>query len=47
MVEAVEETLEQQKDNELYKYYYDMKNKEHAFHNFERWQVWGRKVGIK
>ena len=47
MVEAVEETLEQQKDSELYKYYYDMKNNEHDFHSFERWQVLGRKVGIK
>lgn len=47
MVDAVEETLETQKDTELYKYYYDMKNNEHDFHDFERWQIWGRKVGIK
>lgn len=47
MVEVVEEALEQQKDSELYQYYYDMKDNEHDFHNFERWQVWGRKVGIK
>ena len=47
MVDAVEETLETQKDTELYKYYYDMKNKEHDFHDFERGQIWGRKVGIK
>lgn len=47
MVEVVEEALEQQKDGELYCYYYDMKNNEHDFHDFERWQVWGRKVGVK
>ena len=47
MVDAVEETLETQKDTELYKYYYDMINNEHDFHDFERWQIWGRKVGIK
>lgn len=47
MVDAVEETLETQKDTELYKYYYDMKNNEHDFHDFERWQICGRKVGIK
>ena len=22
-------------------------DKRHDFHSFERWQVWGRKVGIK
>ena len=47
MKNAVEETLKQQKNSELYKYYYDMKNNEHDFHSFERWQVQGRKVGIK
>ena len=47
MIEAVEETLETQKDSQLYQYYYDMKNNEHDFHNFARWKVWGRKVGIK
>jgi hypothetical protein len=29
-------------NSELRKYYYDMKNNEHNFNNFERWQVWGR-----
>ena len=26
---------------------FNMKNNEHDFHSFERWQVLGRKVGIK
>lgn len=45
MVEAIEETLETQKNSELYKYYYDMKLNDHDFHDFERWKIWGRKVG--
>ena len=44
MVQAVEETLEMQKDSELYWYYHDMKNHEHDFHDFDTWKIWGRKV---
>lgn len=31
-------------NNEIRKYYYDMKNNEHDFHNFERWKIYGRKI---
>ena len=39
------ETLETKKNSELYTYYYDMKFNDHDFHDFERWKIWGRKVG--
>ena len=46
-VQAVEELLDtdKYKHSELRKYYYDMKDNEHSFHDFARWKVFGRKAG--
>lgn len=45
-VKAVEHLLDTEKyiNSQLRVYYYDMKDNEHDFHNFERWKIWGRKV---
>lgn len=42
---AVEQLLDTKKyiNSRLREYYYDMKNHEHNFHNFERWKIYGRK----
>lgn len=42
---AVEQLLDTEKyiNSELRKYYYDMKNNEHSFHDFDRWKIYGRK----
>lgn len=42
---AVEEILNTEKyiNSELRKYYYEMKNNNHNFNNFERWKTWGIK----
>ena len=44
-VKAVEQILDTEKyiNSELRVYYYDMKENEHDFHNFERWKIYGRK----
>lgn len=43
-IKAVETILDTEEyiNSELRKYYYDMKEHEHGFNNFERWQIWGR-----
>lgn len=45
-VKAVEQMLDTEKyiNSELRTYYYDMKENEHDFHDFNRWKVFGRKV---
>lgn len=45
-VKAVEQLLDTEKyiNSELRTYYYDMKENEHDFHDFERWKIYGRKV---
>ncbi len=45
-VKAVEQILNTGKyiNSELRKYYYDMKENEHDFHDFERWKIYGGKV---
>lgn len=44
-VKAVEILLDTEEyiNSELRKYYYDMKDHEHDFHDFERWKIYGRK----
>ena len=44
-VKAVEILLDTEEyiNSELRKYYYDMKDHEHDFHDFERWKIFGRK----
>lgn len=44
-VKAVEILLDTEEyiNSELRKYYYDMKDYEHDFHDFERWKIYGRK----
>lgn len=44
-VKAVEQLLNTGKyiNSELRTYYYDMKENEHDFHDFDRWKNWGRK----
>lgn len=43
---AVEQLLDTEKyiNSKLREYYYDMKNNEHNFHDFERWKIYGRKI---
>lgn len=43
MVSVAEEKLEEYRETDLYRYYYDMKDSEHNFNNLERWLKWGRK----
>ncbi len=44
-VKAVETLLDTEEyiNSELRKYYYDMKDHEHDFHDFDRWKIFGRK----
>lgn len=44
-VKAVETILDTEEyiNSELRKYYYDMKEHEHSFHDFDRWKIYGRK----
>ena len=44
-VKAVETLLDTEEyiNSELRKYYYDMKDHEHSFHDFDRWKIYGRK----
>lgn len=43
-IKAVETMLDTKEyvNSELRKYYYDMKEHEHGFNDFERWKIWGR-----
>lgn len=42
-ITKVNRATEEYINSELRKYYYDMKEHEHSFHDFDRWKIYGRK----
>lgn len=38
LVKALEKILEKYKNDDIYKYYYELNNTRHGFCNFERWK---------
>lgn len=39
---VIEEKLDDYKENDIYRYYYDMKENEHDYYDLELWLKWGR-----